>query len=301
MPRRTPVSRVDRRHRCTPHGAGAMSRILAFGASGPIAGLVLPELVRRGADVRAFVRRDDQREPVLGRGASEVAVGDLNDARGVGEALSGVEAVFYIAPVDLPDQAAIGRRLVAQAVDAGVKRFVFSSVIHPVLGSLPNHAAKAPVEEAIIDSGLEFAILHPAVLYQNFAAAWRDITTERLLAEPWSNETRHSRVDYRDVAEVAAIALIEDRLTNGTFELCAEGKLDRRDIAAMLADVTGHEVEARRIDPATLEPEADALRPMFDHYDRHGLHGNALTLRAILGREARSLREYFEDLANGRC
>jgi hypothetical protein len=30
-----------------------------------------------------------------------------------------------------------------------VRRFVFSSVIHPVLGGLVNHAAKAPVEEAV--------------------------------------------------------------------------------------------------------------------------------------------------------
>ena len=278
-----------------------MSRILAFGASGPIAGLALAELVRRGADVRAFVRRDEQRAPALARGASEVAVGDLHDARSVDKALSGVGAVFYIAPVRLPDQAAIGQRVVAQAARAGVKRFVFSSVIHPVLSSLPNHAAKAPVEAAMIASGLEFAILHPAVLYQNFAAAWRNIIEKRTLAEPWSNETRHSRVDYRDVAEVAAIALTEDRLTNGTFELCASGRPDRREIAAMLSEVTGHEVEALRIDPATLGPEADALRPMFEHYDRHGLDGNALTLRAILGREPRGLREYFEDLASGRC
>jgi hypothetical protein len=36
---------------------------------------------------------------------------------------------------------------------------------------------------------------------------------------------------------------------------------------------------------------------MFDWYDRHSLLGNALTLRAILGREPRTLRAYFEELA----
>ena len=201
--------------------------------------------------------------------------------------------------MDLPGQADIGRRLIAQAVEAGVRRFVFSSVIHPVL-SLPNHAAKAPVEEALVDSGLEFVILHPAILYQNLAASWRSITEDRILAEPWSNETRHSRVDYRDVAEVAAIALLEDRLTNGTFELCASGDLNRLDIVSLLAEVLGREVKARRIDPATLPPEAAALRPMFDHYDRYGLVGSPFTLSAILGREARSLRNYFEELAGNR-
>jgi uncharacterized protein YbjT (DUF2867 family) len=57
-----------------------LRKVLAFGATGPIAGLVLPELVRRQSYVRAFVRRVEQREPILKRGASEVAIGDLRDA-----------------------------------------------------------------------------------------------------------------------------------------------------------------------------------------------------------------------------
>jgi len=43
--------------------------------------------------------------------------------------------------------------------------------------------------------------------------------------------------------------------------------------------------------------EAEALLPLFAHYDRHGLLGSALTLRAILGRAPRTLRAYFEELA----
>ncbi len=274
-----------------------MSTVLAFGATGPIAGLVLPELVRRGARVRAFIRNARERDAVLGRGAAEAATGDLADANSVAQALRGVERVFYIAPIDLPDQATIGQRLVAQAGEAGVRRFVFSSVIHPVISSLPNHAGKAPVEEALVGSGLEYAILHPAVLYQNFARAWSDVQTNGVLAEPWSNNTRHNRVDYRDVAEVAATALMEDRLLNGTFELCADDALNRHEIVAMLSDILGQAVQARRIDPATLGAEADALRPMYEHYDQHGLRGNPLTLRAVLGRDARTLRAYFEELA----
>jgi uncharacterized protein YbjT (DUF2867 family) len=73
-----------------------------------------------------------------------------------------------------------------------------------------------------------------------------------VVAEPWSNDTRFSRVDYRDVAEVAAIALTEDRLLYGTLELCADGLLDRHAVAALIGDVLGREIEARRIDPDTL-------------------------------------------------
>ena len=178
-----------------------------------------------------------------------------------------------------------------------MRRFVFSSVIHPVLGGLPNHAFKAPVEEAVLNSHLEYVFLHPTVLFQNFAGAWDGIVKTGVVAEPWSNDTHFSRVDYRDVAEVAAIALTEDRLLYGTYELCAEGWLDRQDVAALVGEVLGREIRPQRIDPDTLPADAQVMRPMFDHYDSIGLRGNALTLAAILGREPRTLPAYFEELA----
>jgi uncharacterized protein YbjT (DUF2867 family) len=273
-----------------------MNKILTFGSTGHFAGLVLPELARRSAYVRAFVRRSQDASLVRNNGALEVAVGDLTDAQSVREALTGVASVFYISPVFLADQAAIGQRVVAQAIEAGVKRFVFSSLIHPVL-SMALHAAKAQVEEAVLDSDLEFTFLHPAILFQNYASTWRSIVESGVIAEPWSNETRHSRVDYRDVAEVAAIALTEDRLTDGTFELCAEGTLNRHDLAAMISEITGRTIEARRAGAELVKKFPEQLRPMFEHYDRYGLRGNALTLRAILGREPRTLRAYFQELA----
>jgi len=274
--------------------------ILAVGAGGKFAGMVIPALAERGAEVRGFVHDAADADTVRDQGASEIAIGDLGNAASVAAALKGIDRVFYVAPVAIPDEAETGRAFVAAAINAGVNRFVFSSVIHPVLSSLPNHANKAPVENAVLNSDLEFSFLHPTVLFQNYAQAWRTIVETGVIAEPWSNKTRFSRVDYRDVAEVAAIALTEDRLLYGTFELCSEGWLDRRDVAALITEVLRREITAQRIDPATLGDSAAPLRPMFEHYDRTGLRGNALTLRAILGREPRTLRDYFAELATDR-
>jgi hypothetical protein len=52
------------------------------------------------------------------------------------------------------------------------------------------------------------------------------------------------------------------------------------------------------IDPDALRQFANDLRTMCEHYDHHGLLGNPLVARAILGREPRTLRAYFEELAN---
>ncbi len=271
--------------------------ILAVGADGKFAGLVIPALAARGAKVRGLVRKPESSAQVRDKGAAEVAVGDLTDLASIERALKGVTSVFYIAPAFLPHEAEVGKAMVAAAIAAGVKRFVFSSVIHPVLSGLPNHALKAPVEEAILDSDLEYTFLHPTLFFQNYAGSWDRVVQTGVLAEPWSNDTRFSRVDYRDVAEVAAIALTEDRLLAGTFELCAPGLANRHEVAALASEVLGRRVVAQRVDPATLGPEVAPMRPMFEHYERFGLKGNALTLTAILGREPLTLRGYFEELA----
>ena len=271
--------------------------ILAVGAAGKFAGLVVPELAKRGAHVRALVSKADQINVARSHGAAEVAVGDLRDRASLDAALLGVERVFYIAPAFLFDEAEVGLAMVETAKAAGVRRVVFSSVIHPVLTELPNHAAKGSVEQAILDSGMDYTFLHPALFFQNYAAGWQRVVQGGVLAEPWSDATRFSRVDYRDVAEVAALALTTDILLYGTFELCAGSALDRREVAALIAEVLDRDIRAERADPDAMGPEAQPRRPMFNHYDRHHLRGNALTLRTILGREPRTLRAYFEELA----
>ena len=93
------------------------------------------------------------------------------------------------------------------------------------------------------------------------------------------------------------MALIEDGLLYGTFELAAEGWLDRYDVAALIGEVLQRDIRAERVDPAKLGDALAPMRPMFDHYDRVGLRTNALSLRAITGREPRSLKDFFSGLA----
>jgi uncharacterized protein YbjT (DUF2867 family) len=141
---------------------------------------------------------------------------------------------------------------------------------------------------------MEFVFLHPAMFFQDLTAAGlADVAKKGVFPQPWSGDSYFSRVDYRDVAEVAAIALTEDRLNYGTFELCAEGHLNGKDMAALMGEVLGQKIEAVQIHPSQPSP----MQPMFDWYDRHGLVGNSLILRSILGREPRSLRAYLEELA----
>ncbi len=284
-------------------------KILAVGAAGRYAGLTVSALVAHGADVRGLVRNPGQVDVARRNGATEVVIGDLRDRASLNEAMRGVDGAYFIAPVDPNDESQqTGRMFVQAAKDAGVRRIVFSSVFHPVISALENHIQKVPMEEAVIESGLEFTILNPAHFYQNTAAIWPQVVATGVFAEPFSNSMKLSRVDYRDVAEVVAMGLTEDRLVNGTFELCADGGLDRCEVAAVMSDVLGRPVKAEATDidtwlASTNLPQDDYSRnaraKMYEYYDAHGLVGNTLTLRAILGREPMSLRQFFIDLNAG--
>jgi uncharacterized protein YbjT (DUF2867 family) len=270
--------------------------VLVIGAAGHAAGHVVSSLAARDVRVRGLVRHARQRDAVLRRGAAEVVVGDLTQSDSVRSALVDVRALFYLAPAFIADEASIGMSVVEQARQVGVRRFVFSSVIHPGL-DLINHSAKAPVESALYDSGMEYAVLQPALFFQNFATSFHRAVSSGVLAEPWSAETRFSRVDYRDVAEVAALALTEDRLVGGTYELAADGHLNRHDVAALMSQAAGEPITAERLDPDTLTDVAPAMRAMFEHYDHSGLLSTAVTLSAALERPPRTLLDYFNELA----
>lgn len=259
--------------------------------------------------MRGLVRSTANGEKTIACGAAEYAIGDLRDRATLERALEGVNGVFYIAPVYPGDESqSIGTAFVEAAARASVGRFVFSSVIHPVIAAMDNHIQKVPVEAAVIASGMAFTILRPCHFYQNMAAAWPSVVASRVFAEPFSADSRLSHVDYRDVAEVGAIALMEDRLLGGTFDLCADTGLTRHDLASIMGDVLGQPISAQTADPDTWLSRlpipddgytSGALARMYDYYDKHGLVGNPLALRTILGREPRSLRQFFQNLIDG--
>lgn len=280
-------------------------KVLTVGATGEFAGLVVPELKKRSITVRALIRDRKQEDKARERGADEVVLGDLLNAASLRTAAKGVDGVFHIGPGFAPRESEMGVAMVDAAKTAGVRRFVFSGVLHPSTMSMTNHKAKLPVEDALYHSGMNFTVLQPAMFMQNLRAAWKEIAQTHRFAQPWNTHGKAAYVDYRDVAEAAALAFSTDRLDYGTFELCAPGMLSRAEIAALMSEALGATVEAVQVPfnewaehakiPAG--PLRDGLKHMYADYDRYGFPGgNALALTAILQREPRSMESFLRDL-----
>jgi uncharacterized protein YbjT (DUF2867 family) len=283
--------------------SGCRVRVLTIGATGQFAGLAVPALVSRGLHVRALVHDPAKADQLAATGVDETVMGDLRDIGSMRAALRGTDAVFLVIPAFAEDSAELGTALVRAAQQTGVRRVVLSGVYHPSL-SLVNHSSMRPIEEALYHSDLEFTILQPAMFMQGLASAWTAALAAGVFAMPYSKDSLMTFVDYRDVAEVAAIAFTTGDLVNGTFELAAGGMITREQLAEVISRYAGRQVVAVDLDPVAAlaslgdDFQRDGLKRMFADYTTYGFHGgNNLVLRTILGGNPRSLEDFFAELS----
>jgi uncharacterized protein YbjT (DUF2867 family) len=218
--------------------------ILVTGASGKTGQAVIAALVRAGAATRALVRRPSQVERMTDLGAREVVAADSAVIPELRRAAEGIRAVYHICPNLHPDEVDIGRAVIAAAREAGAEHFVLHSVLHPRTEQMPHHRNRLRVEEAPLVSGLDFTVLQVAAYMQNLLSAWKLITDEGILRNPYPVETRLSLVDLEDVAEAAALVLTQPGHGGGTYELAGTPPLTQTEVAAGFSDALGRPMRA---------------------------------------------------------
>ena len=288
-------------------GAGGKTGHAVLRALGAEAGSVrAPSAEAR--PVRALVHREDQAAAAVTNGASEVVVGDMRAAETMAEATRGARAVYHISPNMAPDEVALVDTAIEAALAAGVKHFVYHSVLHPQTEAMPHHWQKMRAEERLLESGLPFTILQPAVYMQNALAHRRRIAEEGIYPVPYAADAGVSMVDLEDVARVAAIVLTEPGHESATYELCGREILTPREIAETFTRSLGCPIRAEIIsreawvasarEAGQGDYEIETLLAMFIYYERYGLVGNPNALVWILGRPAAGFEAFAERFAS---
>lgn len=284
------------------------SKILVTGAGGKTGRAVLRALGAEAGPVRALVHREDQAAGATTHGASEVVVGDMRAAETMADAMRGARAVYHISPNMAPDEVAMVDTAIEAALAAGVKHFVYHSVLHPQTEAMPHHWQKMRAEERLLASGLPFTILQPAVYMQNALAHRGRISEEGIFPVPYAADAGVSMVDLEDVARVAAIVLTEPGQEGATYELCGREILTPREIAETFTRSLGRPVRAEVIsreawaasarEAGLGDYEIETLLAMFTYYERHGLVGNPNVLEWLLGRPAAGFAAVVERFAS---
>ncbi|MFD2474537.1 SDR family oxidoreductase [Amycolatopsis silviterrae] len=211
--------------------------IVVTGATGNIGRPLVRALAEAGEQVTA-----------VSRNAAEVpdgvrhVVADLADPASLEPALTGAKALFLLLSGDLHAVGANPADLIAKAADAGVRRVVLLSTLGVATRPFgTTRIAMRALEDALRESGLDWAILRPGGFDSN-ALWWAEsVRTQGTVAAPFG-DTGVPIVDPADIAEVAAACLVDDRHVGGVYELTGPEVITPRQQTAALAAALGEPV-----------------------------------------------------------
>lgn len=272
--------------------------VLVMGATGTVGAAVVAELVAAAVPVRAAMTRLRAAAP----GAVAVQL-DLTEPAGWGPALEGVDRMFLMRPPAVSDVKTYLRPLIALAAERSVRHVVFLSVMG-VNRLLPHWQVERDVEAA----GLPHTFLRPGFFAQNLLTAYRADIVEHDRIRLASGRGRTSFVDTRDVAAVAAMALVEPGAHEGkSYTLTGPEALGYDRVASLLSARLGRPIDYQSI--GLLRLRRELLAQGLDRaYVNVQLVINAVAavggaarmtgdLRALLGREPTTLVQFIDDHA----
>ena len=280
--------------------------ILVTAANGNQGKLLVPRLLAAGRAFRACVRSDLSAQTLRAAGVTDLIVGDITDPKVLARAMSGVTKVYHVGPTLHPKEKELGFAAVDAARAAGVKHFVFSSVLHAITTDLVQHEIKRDIEEYLLSSGLEFTILQPS----NYMLAHRlkSAFEKGVFRLSWALDRYQSLVDLGDVTEVAAAVLADSEHHAGaTYELVAPGRYTAYDLAKVISGVVGREILAEEIDPdvfikqflgfenlSDFPYQVRVARAISARYSSNDFIGNPNVLTWLLGRQPTTFGQFVQ-------
>lgn len=278
---------------------------LLIGGTGTVGSRTVHALLERGVDVRVMTRSEDKID-ALPEGAEGV-VGDLEAPASLPAAFEGVDSLFFVTPL-APNETEQGLAAVHAATEAGIDKIVYMSVAMPE-GSehIPHFKSKIPVEDAVRHSGIAYTLIRPNSFFQNDLWVTNAILHYGVYPQPLGT-AGVSRVDVRDIAEVAARALTQpghDGKTYGvhgpdalTGPACAEtfSRHLGREIRYGGDDLTAWAEQVRSMMPGWM---VDDMVIMYEYFQQHGFRApddELAVLSEVLGRSPRSYETFVAEV-----
>jgi uncharacterized protein YbjT (DUF2867 family) len=280
-------------------------KTLVIGGTGTVGSMVVQELVARGAQVSVLTRKPETAR--LPAGVTAIG-GDLLDPKTVRSVFRGMDGVFMLNPVS-PTETHEGLMGVLGAQAARVARFVYLT-IHRLEQAphFPHFASKRPIESALKESGLDWTLIRPNNFFQNDYWFKEVLLKYGVYPQPIGSAGL-SRIDVRDIAEAAAIALTQPGHAGQTYELAGPTALTGPETAATWSRALsrpiaygGDDMDAWEQQAATMLPAwmAYDFRLMYEWFQTHGLvatQQELTTLSQLLGHGPRSYEAFVQETA----
>jgi uncharacterized protein YbjT (DUF2867 family) len=236
--------------------------ILVTGATGRVGRLVVDELLRAGASVRALTRRPEHAALPAG---VEVVAGDLTIPASLDPALDGVVAVFLVWTAAPATAAAVVARLVAHR-SLPPRRVIYLSSPHQTPHPFfqqpnPMRGLHAEIERLLAAIGLEVTVLRPGMFASNARHWWApQIRIGDVVRWPYA-DAETAPVDERDIAAVAARALLDGRHAGGDYVLTGPESLTQSAQVRVIGDAIGRPLRFEELSPDDFRRETAGTWP----------------------------------------
>ncbi len=278
--------------------------ILITGASGTVGRAVLAEVAGSGEKHRALYRskEDAARAPE----GTEAVVADFSDRASLVRALDGVESVYLVCS-PIPELVQLEGNAIEASEAAGVRRIVLNSALGAgdYQKSFPSWHRR--VEDKLKATRIAYCILRPNSFLQNLLTYYAPSIRAQGAFYGAMGNSRTSYVDVRDIAAVAAQALLSNEHDGKTYELNGPEALTCAEVAQRISRYA--EVAARYVDiPAEAQGQAmrdqgmpdwqvTALLELQEYYAVG--HGGALdgVLEGLLGRPPITIDGFLKEFA----
>jgi uncharacterized protein YbjT (DUF2867 family) len=278
--------------------------ITVAGSTGTIGGALVQLLSTAGAATRA-VFRDPSRIRQLPHVVWTQA--DLADSRTLEPVLAGTTRLFLLTD-NQPGFRALQMDVLRAAQGLGVSHVVKLSALGASRHSNSWIAREHyEVEQALQGSGMTWSILRPHAFMQNWLGDVAASVRERGVVESPIGDGRVPFIDTRDIAAVAAEALLHpEQHTNAKYFLTGGEAVGMADVAAVLSEtlarpVTYHPIsmeEARaRLEAQGIAPPLIDAMLAIAAYQRAGGPTSTVSdkVERILGRPPRTIRDFARD------
>lgn len=209
------------------------------GSTGQLGRLVIGKLKEK-ADAGSIVAlvRNTEKAKDLGVESREF---DYNKPELLAESLKGIEQLLLISGSDLGQRARQHANVVNAAKQAGVKRIVYTSLLHTGNTTVSLAEEHLPTEKSVIESGIPYTILRNGWYTENHTGSISGVLAGGAVFGSAGNG-KFSSAARADFAEAAVVVLTEAGHEGKIYELAGDEAYTLAGYAAEIAKQTGKNI-----------------------------------------------------------
>jgi NAD(P)H dehydrogenase (quinone) len=218
-------------------------KVLITGATGDTGRAAVKESIALGLEVRAMVHSKDVRSEALEKLGAEVVMGDLLEIDTIRGAMEGVEAAYFVWPVQ-PDLIQATVNFAQAAKEAGVSIVINLSQRSANRYSKSDSCRDTFIAEQVLNwSGLAVVHLRPTYFLEWLLYPWQLPYLQQGVLRLPVGKGRHSPIAADDQGRaIAALLKNPEAYIGKTIPLSGPVEMDHEQMAAELSEALGRKI-----------------------------------------------------------